>query len=126
MPTPREVVSTILTGTLPNSIDVVPYGRNVDLITKPTVLVFIDEVAPAKTGGSQMRDYTFSLVLLSPLTVQTGAMDDELDDTLEEVLLALTSGVDGVLWGKATRGTFEEKYPAYTVTITITLNTSKE
>lgn len=111
----RDEVVALLTAALPVGITVMPYSRSVDSISGDTVMVRIDEVTPSPIPNAQ-RQYTFALLLLVPQTT-AGSADDELDAVLEDVLFALESSniPNGVVWTKATRATFEDKFPAYQV-----------
>lgn len=97
---------------VPTGISVIPYYRDLDAPSKPTVMVRIDEVTPSQFPQA-LRDYGMALILVASKTV-AGPADDELDGLLEDVLTAL-DGSDQLTWSKATRATFNEQYPAYQV-----------
>ena len=82
-------------------------------------MVRVDTVAPSPIPNA-LREYTFGLLLLTPLT-RPGAADDELDGLLEDVLFALEGSAvpNGIVWSKAERATYEDKFPAYEVTLTV-------
>lgn len=110
--TARAVVVTALSGLVPTGIVVMPYAREIDPPSKPTVMVRIDEVSPSQFPNA-IRDYGMALILVGTKTAP-GPADDELDGLLEDVLTAL-DGSDQLSWSKATRATYNEQYPAYQV-----------
>lgn len=120
----RDEMVGLLQALLPSDIDVMPYAKNVDAIARSTVMVRIDEVTPSNMPQA-LRQYVFALLLLTPLTT-AGPADDELDALLEDVLLALESSVNDnrAIWSKATRATYEDKFPAYQVDVVV--HTKKE
>lgn len=117
--TARTELVTELTATLPTSILVLPYARGIDPPTKPTVMVRVDQVTPSSNPQAQ-RDYQFALVLIATKT-EAGPADDELDGLLEDVLYELDKSTK-INWTTAERATYEEKFPAYEVTVTIHTN----
>lgn len=114
---PRAQVVNVLTAALPPDITVLPYAKNLDTAGNGTVMVRIDEVVPS-SNPQALREYRFALVLVVPQTL-TG--DDLLDALLEDVLYALESRdvPNGIVWNSATRATFEDKFPAYQVDLTV-------
>lgn len=114
--TARSEVVALLQTLVPDDITVIPYSRDIDPPAQPTVMVFIDEVTPSALPQA-VRDYGMSLLLVASRTA-AGPADDELDGLLEDVLTVLDSS-DHLSWTKATRATFEEKYPAYQVELNV-------
>lgn len=110
--TARAIVVDTLGTLVPEGINVIPYAREIDPPTKPTVMVRIDEVNPSQFPTA-IRDYGMALILIASKTAP-GPADDELDALLEDVLTAL-DGSDQMSWSKATRATYNEQYPAYQV-----------
>lgn len=121
MGTARNQVVALLAGVLPADITVLPYARQIDPPSRPTVMVRVDEVRPSPHANG-FRDYGFALVLVSHLTA-AGPADDELDGLLEDVLYALEQDAipNGVVVGTATRATYAETSPAYEVALTVTI-----
>lgn len=113
----RSEVVAVLSTALPTDIEVMPYARNIDSAGKGRVMVRVDEVVPSDQPQA-LREYRFALILVVP---QTTTGDDELDALLEDVLYALESRdvPNGIVWRTATRATYEEKFPAYQVDITV-------
>lgn len=122
MGTPRAEVVAVLTAALPAAVTVIPYARNIDVAGQGTVMVRVDEVTPSPQPQA-LREYKFALVLVVEQTV-TG--DDDLDALLEDVLHALESRdvPNGIVWTTVTRATFEEKFPAYQVNLTVHFGTT--
>lgn len=120
--TARDEVVNLLNAAFagPPVIDalVAPYYKDLDP-AKNTVMVRIDEVRPS-TVTNGWRQYGFALILVTPLT-SAGTADDELDNFLEDVLLAVESSLipNGVVWSLATRATYKDSFPAYQVDVSI-------
>lgn len=118
MSTPRSEVASVLTAALPADIRIIPYARSLDAAgATGTVMIRIDEVNPS-ANPQALREYVFALILVVP---QTTTADDDLDALLEDVLHALESRdvPNGIVWTHAARATFEEKFPAYQVDLTV-------
>lgn len=121
MTTPRAQLVELLEGVTPDTLDVIPYARQIPQPPKTTVMVRVDKVTPSPVAPSTHREYGFVLVLIAGTNVD-GAADDELDDALEDLLHAIDTAPAGKLprWSSADRGTYEETAPAYEVTLTQT------
>lgn len=103
---------------------VMAYARDVDRITRDTVMVRLDEVTHAGVGW----DYSATLVLVGVSTDDTGPGDDALDEFLENVLHALETheALANVAWTTAKRGTYlGTTHPAYEIA-TLTRLVQKE
>lgn len=113
-----EIVSLLNTALAGLGITVVAYARTLEP-AGPTVMVRIDEVAPSTLPNAQ-RVYKCACICLVP-NLTPGTADDALDGLLEDVLFALEGSAipNGVIFDKATRATFEEKFPAYQVDISV-------
>lgn len=122
--TARDQVVTLLEAALNQAplslgVNVMPYSRDVETISKDTVMVRIDEVRPSTLPQCQ-RLYNFSLIVMVPQTTP-GIADALLDELLENVLFALEGSAvpNSVVWEVATRATYEEKFPAYQVVLSV-------
>lgn len=125
--TARDQVVTLLEQTLNQpplslNVSVMPYSRDVETISKDTVMVRIDEVKPSAIPQI-VRVYNFALIVMVPQTTP-GIADALLDELLENVLFALEGSAipNTVVWTLATRATYEEKFPAYQVDISVHFN----
>jgi hypothetical protein len=122
--TVRAEVAAMLTatGALDDEVVVIPHARNIDAPAVPTVMVRIDAVRPSKAAGG-LWELSGALVLVTPKSVP-GAGDDDLDDLLSDVLVALAAPAvsPNVHWTEATRGGYpnpDPTNPAYEVAVTI-------
>jgi len=127
--TARALVVELLTSALPSDVDVIAYAHNIDAPSRSTVMVRTDRVIPSPAGQG-LRQYEFGLVLIASKTT-AGPADDELDELLEDVLYALTTGgaTNGVNWTQAVRATYGEPdgtNPAYELTLQATIATEPE
>lgn len=95
----------------------VPYARDLDVTETPVVMLRLDDVKPGADGLA--RAYTYTLVLVTPLTDPTGPADDDLDLVLEDVIHVIELASDGIVWTAAKRGVYAERHPAYEVAITV-------
>lgn len=119
MSTPRAEVAGLLGRNLPRAVRVLAYARNIDSPTKDTVMVRLDEVAPATTSATFRRRYTFGLVLIVPSTDTTGKADERLDGLLEDVLHAIEQH-PLLSWERAVRATYlDSTLPAYEITASV-------
>lgn len=115
--TARQLVVAALEAALaPQDVTVMAYSRSVDNIARNTVMVRVDEVRPS-TNPQAFREYTFALLVLVPQT-EPGVADAELDALLEDVLHAIDQS-DLPVWTLASRASFEERFPAYEIALTI-------
>jgi hypothetical protein len=113
------IVAALATpGVLPADFVVIPYARNIDPPSQTTVMVRLDKVEPSKQANGAWT-VNAALVLVAP-----AADDEELDDALLDILVALDSSVitPGLTWSEATRGTHpadNPTNPAYEVAVTL-------
>lgn len=121
--TAREEVTTLLETYLPPEVLVVPYARELDAVTKSTVLVRLDKVRPS-TDANGWLTFEYALVLLASQTV-AGPADDELEDLLLDVWFALEqASAAGITWTDATRAVYppdNPTNPAFEVPISVTI-----
>ena len=101
---------------------VIPYARDIDPPSKPTVMVRLDEVRPS--GAATTWNCRFGLVLVTPQTT-AGPADEELEGFLIDVLFALVQA-EGLSWTNATRAIYNESNPAFEVACDYTAQISKE
>ena len=107
----RDEVVNLLAAHLPEGIEVIPYARNIDPPSVPTVMVRIDRVRPSQIAGS-LWDVDVALILIAT-QVTPGPADIELDGLLQDVLFALgkTDIQNAIRWTEATRAVFGEPEP---------------
>lgn len=119
----RDEVVNLLKSVLPSTVNVMPYSKSVDAISSNTVMVRIDTVQPSDLPNI-LRSYNFALLVIVP-TVAPETSDAALDDLLEIVLASLegSSIPNSVVWKQASRATYEDKYPAYQVDISVQFTT---
>lgn len=90
---------------------VLPDPSNRDDVTRlKTVQLERSRVELAAVGQYLVE---YRLLYMCP----TGTNEDTLEDGLDTLLEALTEDVR-VAWSNATRATFDDKYPGYTITLT--------
>jgi hypothetical protein len=115
--TARDEVVAALQTVVPSGIEVIAYSRDIDQPAKPTVMVRVDRVRPVPESR-EVRRYGFALILITPKTT-AGPADDELDGLLEDVLHAVESSTDGLVWTQATRANYEDRFPAYQIELDV-------
>ena len=86
--TTREQLVEALTPLLPKAWKVVPYSRNLDALSAPTVMVHLSNItrAPAAPQGALLSEFTVSV--LDPQTDPEraqGALDDEVMDLIHAI-----------------------------------------
>lgn len=121
----RSAVATVLTAALGDTATVMPYARQVDTISRRTVMLRIDRVNREPRAPLAERRYTFALVLLTPLTTPTGPADDDLDAFLDDVLDAIDAAQHLPSWTEARRAVYDERLPAYEVDLPVKFNTNQ-
>lgn len=121
--TAREEVDALLVAYLPPGVLVLPYAREIDPPSKPTVMLRLDKVRPS-TDANGWLTYEYALVLLAAQTA-AGPADDELEDLLLDVLFATDQASEaGITWTEARRAAYppdNPSNPAFEVPITVTI-----
>ena len=84
-------------------------------VGKPTVLVYRAEVTHRGEGG--LRDNTLTVVVVGPKQIDP---DDDLDGYLDDVLDVLDATPLPVAWTTAERSVYDDTFPAYKITTTMT------
>lgn len=126
MTTPREVIADRLAASLPATVRVEKYARNVDNPRRPTVMVRTDRVAPHPDAPTSHRTYTFTVLSVTPKIDPHGPGDDQADETLEDVLAAIDAD-DVMRWTGTARGTWlDTALPAYETTVEVVHTAQKE
>lgn len=105
----RHELAQLLEEKLP-TFDVFPDMSNLDEIQKPTLQLRRTRITPDAVAPLAIRQHDVELQLILPI----GTTDDELDDTLDEVLDALHEL--RVPWTEAARRNAADS-PAYAITI---------
>lgn len=125
MSTARNQLVALLAPLEEAGAHLLPYARQIDPPDRATVMVRLDEVTPAEQG---LWEVSAALVLIVPAGA-SDAVEDELDELLEDVLLALEVGnlPNAVRWTSAKRAVYgepEPTNPAYEVSLLV--RTQKE
>lgn len=110
----RQYLADALKAALPE-FAVIPWLRTVDGVAKPTLIVTREHVAHA-TSAKGVRDNAMKVLVVDPR--QTNG-EDQLDASLDVVLAALDVMPD-IAWTDATRAVLDEKWPTYSITLTLT------
>lgn len=112
----RELVADALTASLVDVV-VVDYPRQADQPDARRVTVAPLRVDPPSVA-CPVRSYVVTLTVVTPYT-EPGVADDDLDDLLELVLIALDQA--GMSWDQADRGLWLDTHHAYAVNVALTL-----
>lgn len=115
MSAPRTLLHTGLVDALPDDIEVDAYAEN-KAVSKPTVMIRADGIRRHPDAPQALRRYAYALIVLTPKT-DVGPADDELDDTVEDVLYAIEQSPTLPPWESAERGVFGENTPCYEVVV---------
>lgn len=115
MPLPRETLAALLRPSLPSGLRFLTYGRTLDGLTAPTLVLSLDEVVPSPQPQAWHR-YQFSLKLIVP-QAEFAEADENLEALLVEVLLALEATALPA-WTSATRVVVDETWHGYSITFT--------
>lgn len=117
--TPRLVLAAALAEALPADVYVEPYARDGLTLTKPTVMLRIDDVGRSLAAPGAERVYTYALIVAVPQQTVHGPADDRLDALLEDTLYAIEQAPGLPQWTAARRAVYGDEYPAYEVTIPV-------
>lgn len=115
MTTVRAMVAADLERILPDNYRVIPYAKSVDRVEKgkPVLVLYRESVEQGATHSGLINQLT--LWVLHP-ELAPGAVDDALDDSLDIVIAAIDESTLTV-WTRAERGTFDDTYPSFKVTL---------
>jgi hypothetical protein len=98
--TTRDKLAAQLKTRMPKSWVIVPFSRNLDRLSKTTVMINATEIRPAAAAQGLLEvDYTVSVI--SPKSDVTNAQDD-LDDQVLELILTLRDSAPGLIFRSAT------------------------
>lgn len=123
--TARSIVTDLLVTNLPSSAYVIPYAREIDPPSMPTVMIRLDKIGPS-TRAAGWLEFEYALVLIAAQQTP-GPADDELEDLLFDVFHALgiaSSSSAGITYASATRAVYppdNPSNPAFEVPITVTV-----
>ncbi len=114
---PRQWLVEQLTPLLPG-YRLVPWD-NVPTVSDRTVIFYRSRVAQSPEAPLGSFDHSITLYVATPKTVGEAALDD-LDDALDDVLLALLK-VTGVTWSDATYKVLGDPavQPAFEISVTV-------
>lgn len=110
----RIELATALEAQLPKRYRVIPKPKDLDKLeaTRPVVMVIRTDMRPATNAGTYVSE--FSIWVIEPKTIDP---EDDLDDALDAVLLALDMYAY-VTWSRAERSTYLD-HPAYRIEATV-------
>lgn len=115
----REGLKTALQEALGKRWVVIPDSSDTDDITTKPVLYLQRQTVNVATVGHYTTDY--ALLMMCP----TNTTEDGVEDYLDELLIVLTEDVK-TLWRDASRATFDDKYPGYSITLTGTSERNRD
>jgi hypothetical protein len=115
----RKYVVDSVKPLLPRSWRFIEQQQNLDVIDRVTVILMLQDIAPAPAAprGALLARYT--LTLIEPKTDPARA-EAALDDLILDLVQAL-AGVPNLVWTTATRALFGENQ-AYDITLEVTTN----
>ena len=118
----RSELAAELKPLLPATVKIIDVPRSIDGIEakRPVVMLYRESRAKAPNSIGDYFD-TFAMYVVTP-GIDTRRSEDQLDDTLDEVLAALDQ-IKWVNWSTAERSVFgDNQAPAYKITLTIVYN----
>jgi hypothetical protein len=110
----RQIIEDALLATEALGVDVEPYARQLDGLTKPVVMVRLDSIAKASDVGPGRRSYGATVLVVSPLTDDDAAGQDAVDQLVEDVLHAVDLAAN-LSWTTARRVTVDDTWPGWEV-----------
>lgn len=119
----REFITDALKPLLPPSWTLIPYPRNIDVITKPVAMLKLQTVKRTEAAPQGARTLSYILTVIEPKS-DPKAGQDSLDDELIDLLNAIDQ-LNNVVWKTAERVSFgdpnEPGLPAYDITLEISI-----
>lgn len=113
--TTRDKLSAQLRERIPAGWVIVPFSRNLDSLSKTTVMLHATEIRTGPAQGLLEVDYTVSVI--SPLTDVTAAQN-QLDDDVLDVILDLQESAPGLVFKNASPSLVQD-YLAWDINTTI-------
>jgi hypothetical protein len=110
----RQIIEDALLATEALGVDVEPYARQLDGLTKPVVMVRLDSIAKASDVGPGRRSYGATVLVVSPLTDDDAAGQDAVDQLVEDVIHAIDLAPK-ITWTTARRVTVDDTWPGWEV-----------
>lgn len=114
--TVRDKLAAQLKTRLPKGWVIVPFARNLDTVSKTTVMLHATEIRPSDAAQG-LLEVDFIVTVVSPLTDVTRAADD-LDDQVLDLILDLQTDAPGLVFRNATP-TLVQDYLAWDINTTI-------
>ena len=114
--TTRDELAEQLLERLPADWVIVPFSRNLDTVSKTTVMLHATEIRPGTTQGLLEVDYVITVI--SPKSDATNAQDD-LDDQVLNVILPLRDSAPGLVFRNAVPSTTTGDNFAWDINTTI-------
>lgn len=111
----RTDLATQLKPLLPRTWKIVPEQRNIDVLTKPLVMLKQLRIEPGKDLPQDHHWVTFVLTIVSPHQ-DPALAEDQLDDSVAELLFAVDA-LPHLSWLSAEKVSFQDSYIAYDVTL---------
>lgn len=87
-PTARQQLIEALTPELPETWTVIPYARNVDVLSRPTVMVHVTSIRTLPAAPLGALETEFTITIMDPLSDPSRAQG-ALDDEVAELIFAL-------------------------------------
>ena len=119
MSSARAQLAAAIAPLLPANVLIIAHPKEIDAIpgtVRAVIMLSRTEIHAPKNAGAYRQ--TIELVVIEPRTDQEGTSEDALDDTTDEIILALAK-VPWLAWETATRAVYADTYPAYKFEITL-------
>jgi hypothetical protein len=110
----RQIIEDALLATEALGVDVEPYAKTLDGLTKPVVMVRLDGITKTPAAGQGTRQYAATVLCVSPLTDDDAAGQDAVDQLVEDVLHAIDLA-PLLTWSSASRVTVDDSWPGWEV-----------
>lgn len=117
--TVRGWVEAQLKPLLPPTWRLVPYSRNVDELTRTTVMLRLQRVVklPEAPSGAYQAEWTLSIIFPGQdVTRAQKMLDQQLFELLDAILDLRATGLN-IDWSDAQSAVFDERYEAFDITI---------
>lgn len=110
----RQIIEDALLATEALGVDVEPYAKQLDGLTKPVVMVRLDDITKTPEAGRGTRRYGATVLCVSHLTDDDPAGHEAADQLVEDTLHAIDLAPQ-LSWATARRVTVDDTWPGWEI-----------
>lgn len=123
----RAQIKAAVEETLPDSIRVLEYSKEIDPPRRTTAMVRVDELVPLPQAPLSARVIRATLVVVATRNESQPA-DEELEDAVDLILWSIDNSPTNLVWTTASRTTWAQsdgnEYPGFEIKLELGLHTT--